>query len=130
MRIHNDVTNGIPSNDTGESTGIVARDSFRRDVMEAREAIAIQPGIQEAEFRSLVVIQKEDNPPTVCTIGSAASSRANIAEKRNQEGKTHWHRVARALHDDDVFLIIDGRTGHEVERLHGDVGIAAALSLK
>jgi len=55
-------TNRIPSSNGGESLGVAAWVIARFDVVEDREAIAVQPGVEEAKrglaIRNQVVIEQ------------------------------------------------------------------------
>ena len=57
-------TNRIPSSARRESSGLTARIRTRYDVIEAREAFAIQPGVEEAKrgpaIRNQEVIEQRD----------------------------------------------------------------------
>ncbi|SRR6266702_2521354 len=65
-------TNRIPSDDGGESISLAARIRARHDLIEARKAAAIQPGVEEVKrglpFESKKSLSSEIIPSTVCTL--------------------------------------------------------------
>src|SRR6266702_7418195 len=94
-----------------------ARVRSRRDVVEACDAVAIQPGIREAErclaLRKPVIIQWRDNTYCGLYVGGWPHARGWTEQR-----KTHEHRATRSTYREACRAV----DHHEVERLRGDVG--------
>src|SRR6266702_364335 len=83
-------THRVPSNDSGESRSIAARIRPRRDVIQAREAAAVQPGVEEAKRlpsgREQVVIQQGDDARRGLYVGSQQGARGWRMQMRSPKG--------------------------------------------